>query len=188
MKDSFTDAVFSHELAKARFAARASQKYATPNYNVGDEMWLSRNYFTDAVTKQQKSKKLSVQRYGPFKIMKLKGKNALRLDIPSTIRCHPVVHVERTRPVETQPDDIAPNVIERPVPVPDSQGNLLFQVESIQAHRKRGCCYQWLTLMKGAPQHEAEWQPTKDFIDRDGTITKAFHDYIVKHNLLQHLH
>ena len=185
---SYDDAAFAHGLAKANYAARGSQKYSNPTYSVGDLVWLSREYFTDAVTKQQKSKKLGVRRYGPFKILALIGKNALRLDIPENIRCHPVVQVEHTTPHREQPADIALDIPVRPDPVPDSTGELSFEVEAILAHRKRGRGYQWLALMKGSPQHEAEWQPTRDFIDLDGTLTEAFHSYIVKQNILTHLH
>jgi len=41
--------------------------------------------------------------------------------------------------------------------------------------------------MKGTPTHEAEWQPTRDFIDKDGTLTTAFLEYIKEKNLLPHL-
>lgn len=30
--------------------------------------------------------------------------------------------------------------------------------------------------------------PRETFFDADGTLTKAFYDYIVKNNLLSHLH
>ena len=73
-------------------------------------------------------------------------------------------------------------------PTIDEQGHANFEVEEILAHRKKGKGYQWLSLMKGDPRHDAEWQPTRDFIDDDGTITAKFHTYIVKHGLLPHLH
>lgn len=31
--------------------------------------------------------------------------------------------------------------------------------------------------------HEATWQPTADFIDRDGTVTKALLEYVSEHQL-----
>lgn len=37
---------------------------------------------------------LDVKKYGQFKIIKKIGKTALRLDLLSSIKVHPVVHVE----------------------------------------------------------------------------------------------
>lgn len=100
----------------------------------------------------------------------------MRLDFPDNMRAHPVVHVEHTTKRKNQPKDIGLAIPKRPVPVPDADGSLLHEVDSILAHRRRGKGYQWLTLMKGAPQHEASWQPTRDFVDDDGTLTAAFLD------------
>lgn len=84
--------------------------------------------------------------------------------------------------------DIARTEVPRPEPVPDERGELLFVVDSILKHRRRGRGLQFLTLMRGAPQHEAEWQPTRDFVDADGTLTAALKTYIVANRLLPHLH
>jgi hypothetical protein len=51
------------------------------------------------------------------------------------------------------------------------------------AHRLRGRGYQFLTLMRGDPIHDAEWQPGSDFIDPDGTITEVLQTYAQEHNL-----
>jgi hypothetical protein len=37
--------------------------------------------------------------------------------------------------------------------------------------------------MKGDPIHDAEWQPARDFIDPDGTMTQALQQYVQDHNL-----
>ena len=62
--------------------------------------------------------------------------------------------------------------------VSDTDGELLFEVEAILRHRRRGRSYQFLTMLKGAPRHEAQWQPTRDFVDSDGTLTASFAEYI----------
>lgn len=185
---SFDDALFAHRMAQARQAAYNSKRYRPPNYSVGDEVWLSRKYFTDSASKVQKSRKLGVKRYGPFEIIELVGKNAIRLRFPDNIRAHPVVHVEHTARVSYQPPDIRQDIIERPESIPQPDGSSLIYVDKILSHRKRGKGYQWLTSYTGAPLHEAEWKPTNDFLDSDGTMTKAFHNYIVQNNLLPHLH
>ena len=182
------DAKFSHAFAKARQAAYSAAKFKPPAYVVGDLVWLDKDLFKDAIARQQKSKKLSARRFGPFKIMELIGKNAVRLELPNSVKIHPVVHVEHTVPHRVQPAGIAQESQPKPAPVTGEDGDLEFEVGSILSHRKRGRGFQFLTLMKGAPRHEAAWQPTGDFVDRDGTVTKVFLDYIVEHGILTHLH
>lgn len=188
MNSALEDARFAHELAKARHASYNARKFSPSLYQEGDRVWISRGLFKDAVSKSQSSDKLGSRRFGPFTVVELVGKNAVRLDLPSNMRLHPVVHVSHTTPYKTQPPELSQPVTPRPEPVPDESGDLLFEVERILAHRKRGRGFQWLTLMKGTPQHEAEWQPTRDFVDEDGTLTAAFREYIVEHGLLPHLY
>jgi len=57
-------------------------------------------------------------------------------------------------------------------------------VEAILNHRKRGRGYQFLTLMKGSPEYDAEWQPSMDFIDPDGTLNDKFLSYIKFNNIM----
>ena len=75
---------------------------------------------------------------------------------------------------------------QRPDPIPRTQGEE-YIVESILKHRRRGRGYQFLTLMKGSPTHDAEWQPTRDFVDKDGTINDKFYKYIKCQGILQEL-
>jgi hypothetical protein len=58
-----------------------------------------------------------------------------------------------------------------------------YEVESIIAHRPRGRGYQFLTLLKGDPPHDTDWQPFRDFIDADGTMTEALQHCLREHNL-----
>lgn len=182
------DARFAQRLAQARQATYINQRYRPPTYQLGDQVWLSRKYFTDSFSKTQTSRKLGVKRYVPFQITELIGKNAVRLAFPDNIKVNPVVHVEHTSIVLDQPPHLSQPRPVRPAPLPQDDGSTLIYVDKILSNRKRGAGYQWLAAKTGAPLHEAEWQPTRDFLDADGTITKALHDYIVQHNLLPHFH
>lgn len=115
------------------------------------------------------------------------GRNAVRLELPSHFKIHPVVHVAHTTPFMEQPNDIGIQIEQRPLPIPTIEGEE-HTVEAILQHRKRGKGYQFLTLMKGAPRHDAEWQPTRDFVDEDGTVTGIWYDYIKQHGILPQYH
>ena len=94
------------------------------------------------------------------------------------------VHVIHTTPFVAQPDDIGQTIVTRPTPIPTVHGDEQI-VEKILDHRPRGRGFQFLTLMKGAPSHDASWQPSSDFVDPDGTVNEIFHNYICENNSLQ---
>lgn len=135
---------------------------------------MSRRLFKDVVTKSQSSDMLGTKWFGSFMITELVARNAIRLDSPSTMKFHLVVHVCHTKPHKSQPVSVSQAISTWPEPIPYTAGEIQFEVHRILGHRKRWKRYQWRTLLKVAPQHEAECHPTRDFVDRDGTVTEAF--------------
>ena len=187
LKGSLEDAQYSYKVSKARQAAESSARSSPPRYRERDKVWINRTLFSDAYSKSQTSQKLSAKRFGPFEILELVGKNAVRLDLPDHLKIHPVIHVSHTMPVVDQPGDIAQPVRKPPAPVPTIDGDE-HVVDRILSHRKRGKGYQFLTLMKNALHHDATWQPSRDFVDKDGTVTDVWLDYIREHNILPQYH
>jgi len=58
-------------------------------FPVGDKVWLS----TRNLKTSRPSKKLDYKRTGPYMVSKIINKNAYKLDLPSTMRNHNVLHV-----------------------------------------------------------------------------------------------
>ncbi len=181
LKVSLKDAKYAYKVARARQSAASSMKYEEPSYEVGDNVWL-KEWFMDSYSKEQPSDKLKARRYDPFEIISKVVKNALKLNLPNNIKIHPVVHVSNTTPQHDQPADIGRQLEEAPSPVPTKYGDE-FVVEAILGHRKRGRGYQFLTLMRGVPEYDAEQQPGRDFIDLDGIMNGALADYMKKYNI-----
>lgn len=173
-------------LAKSRQSTESSHKYKVPEYQVGSEVWINETLFTDLYSKSQEPLKLSSKRVGPFIITKLIGKNAVRLDPPDHLKTHPIVHVLYTTPY-VEPEDLSQPLISRPEPIPTAhvEENI---VDKIFAHRRRGRGNQFLTLLRGEPDHDATWQPTRDFVDGDRTVTGVWYEYIVHNNILSEYH
>ena len=167
LKAGVEDARYSMSLAKARQIAYSSQKYKHASYAVGDKVWLHKSLFRDSVSCAQESKKLSARRFGPFEILECVGKNAVSVKLPDNVKIYDVVNVLHTTPHKEQPADIAGELPPRTEPIPDGVGDTLFVVDCIVRHRRRGRGVQFLTLMKEASQHEAQWQPTRDFVESD---------------------
>lgn len=156
LEESLQSATFAHRFAQARQAAYNSKRYTPPSYSVGDEVYLSKKLFTDSSSAARPSQKLSVRRVGPFRINEIIGKNAVRLTLPDNITIHPVVHVEHTARVYTQPSDICHPPPPQAQAFVDELGDLVAVMSRILSHRRRGRGYQVLTLFQNAPMYEAE--------------------------------
>ena len=111
----------------------------------------------------------------------------MKLDLHDHFKIHPVVHVIHTIPYVEHPEDISQPVLPRPEPIPTVQGEEQV-VDKVLPHQKRGRGYQFLTLMKGDPDQDSIWQPTRDFVDSHGTVTDVWPKYIVHHSILPEYH
>ena len=78
-------------------AANRHQK-ASPEYRVGDLVWLS----TKNIHTERPSKKLDHKRIGPYKVIKLVG-SSYRLDLPASMRIHDVFHPNLLRRAAEDP-------------------------------------------------------------------------------------
>jgi hypothetical protein len=65
-----------------------------PAYTVGDRVWLdARNIRTN-----RQSKKLDWKNLGPYKVAQMVSSHAYRLELPDSMKIHPVFHVSLLRP------------------------------------------------------------------------------------------
>lgn len=130
---------------------------APPSYKVGHKVFLSRKLLTTAASKAQPSHNLGVKRYGRFEILEIVVTNVIRVELPHNIHIHPIVPVEHTARVHCQPTDISNSQRQTCQPFVDGVGDLIVEVDRILARRKRGRRVQFLTLYKGSPDQEVEW-------------------------------
>ena len=184
LKELLKDAVYAHRIIKASQTARASLKYKPQSYKIGDKLWINKSLFKDAYAKSQTSDKLTSKKFGLFIVKRLVGKNAVEVELPSHLRIPNVVNVMHTVPFYSQPIKLAAEVSTELEPIPTNTGEE-YIVEAILKHRKRGNGFQFLARMKGEPTQDAEWQPTKDFVDPDGSMNEKLYEYIKKNGILQ---
>lgn len=126
------------------------------SYNVGDKVWLDgKDIQTD-----RPSRKLADKRYGPFKISKVISPNAYKLNLPASMKVHPVFHTVKLRPY--QPDSIEGRPVpKRPNPV-IKNGQPEWDVEYIKNSRIRYKKLEYLVKWKGYPQEESTWEPKEN--------------------------
>lgn len=75
------------------------RRTAARNFKVNDFVWL--NYKN--IKSLRPCKKLEFKKGGPFKIIDTVGKYAFKLDLPNSVKIHPVFHVSLLSPVATDP-------------------------------------------------------------------------------------
>jgi len=91
-------------------------KFVTNDYKVGDLVMLSTKDLKYQMV-WRRTKKLTERFVGPYKIKKIVSSNTVELELPSTVKIHPVVNVSRihhyVRQVEGQrKEQPAPVIIE----------------------------------------------------------------------------
>ena len=93
-------------------------------------MWLSlKNLYTD-----RPYKKLDNKILGPFKVVEKRG-SLYKLDLPNTIKVHPVFLVVL---LFKDPDNALLKQVNEPPPPINIEGELEYEVEEILALRKKG--------------------------------------------------
>ncbi|XP_058766610.1 uncharacterized protein LOC131640216 [Vicia villosa] len=84
--------------SRKQMETQANKSRRELTFNVGDSVLLRlRPYRQHSVTKRS-SKKLSKYYHGPYTVVKRVGEVAYELDLPSSSKIHPVVHVSLLRP------------------------------------------------------------------------------------------
>ena len=140
--------------AQQRQKALADGKRRPVEFSVGEEVALDARHLTLKTTGPNK---LLPKYVGPFKVLQKVGKVAYRLELPSTMKCHPVFHVSLLhkyhRDGRTQP---------HPPPIAvDAEGDW-FVVEGVLDHKRVRRGGRWVDryLVKWAgygPEHN-QWR------------------------------
>jgi hypothetical protein len=82
---------------------------------------------------------------------------AYQLDLPATLRIHPVFHVSLLKPYK-ESEDFARATLPPPVTIPDTEEQE-YEVETILDKRTIRGKQQYLVKWTGYPLHDATWEP-----------------------------
>ncbi|KAG8929440.1 hypothetical protein FRC01_004339 [Tulasnella sp. 417] len=124
---------------------------SNPDHQVGDKVWLD----AGNITTDRPSRKLAAKRLGPYKIAAKISSHAYKLELPSTMKIHPVFHVSLLTPYEA---DTIPGRIQ-PLPPPVIvNGEEEYEVDKILNSRYHRRKLKYLIKWKGYDDSENTWQ------------------------------
>jgi hypothetical protein len=148
-------------------ADRKRREVREEDYGVGKLVWLnSKNIKT-----LRPSKKLDDRNLGPFKIIEKKSDTVVKLELPETMKIHPVFHVRLLKPVE----EIEGMKREQRVPGPIIvEGEEEWEVEKIVKTRRRGKEIEFEVKWKGFGEEENTWEPLENLGNSLETIEFFF--------------
>jgi hypothetical protein len=144
----------------------------SPSYHINDKVWLEGKYMRSL----RPTKKFDDKRYGPFIVLENIGKSAHKLKLPSSWHAiYPVFNEVLLHPYHppTFPNQQQPP----PPPVVNVEGHPEYEVEEVLGVQKFGRTLKYLIKWKGYSHEENTWEPKKNLVNAEESIT----DYYKKH-------
>ncbi|QRV80811.1 Transposon Tf2-1 polyprotein [Ceratobasidium sp. AG-Ba] len=115
--------------------------------------------------------KLSAKKIGPYKVLRKEGSHAFKLELPHTLRVHPVFH---TSLVSLKKEDPFGRDPPQPPAEVTPDGEEEYEVEKILDSRKRRNQIQYLVHWKGYGPKSNTWEPLEHLDTAMGAVRK-FH-------------
>jgi len=137
-------------------------------YKVGD-MVLLRTKDLKWQMISRRMDKLMERFVGPYRVKGIISLNAIELELPSSIRIHPVVNVSR---IHRYRDQVKGQKVMPPPPV-EIQGEMEYEVDKILSKRKRYGKVEYLVQWKGYTAEEDTWEKEGNL----GNAQEAIRDY-----------
>jgi len=155
--------------AQERQAEQANKRRSPdPALQVGDEVWLLRKH----IHTTRPSDKLDFKKLGKFKISSKVGANTYKLQLPPSMKIHPVFHVSLLEPASTDP---LPGHLQPPPPPTIVNDITEYEVESILDSRYHYGKLQYRAKWKGyTADQDQEWYPA-EFFENSQELIKDYH-------------
>ena len=166
----------AHNLLKENIksATQSYEKYFNkkvmqqPDFSIGSKVWLVRKN----INTTRPSSKLDYTKLGPFKILKKVGNRAYKLELPTTIKIHPVFHVSLLEPVVEEKIPGRTQTPPPPVIIDDSEE---YEVENILDSRICRRKLQYLVDWKGHDPSARSWEPAENLANTT-ELVRGFHE------------
>jgi len=146
-------------------------QHPDPVLNPGDKVWLRRKHIWTI----RPSNKLDHKQIGPYTILEKVGSRAYKLDLPATVKIHPVFHISLLEPTaSTEP---IPGHHQPPPPPLVIQEQQDWEVEKILDSRRHRNQIQYRVKWTGFHDPNRTWYPTRNFDNSPDLIQQFHRDY-----------
>jgi len=132
-------------------------QHPDPVLNSGDKFWLQRKHL---LTTQQLNK-LDHKQIGPYTILEKVGSRAYKLDLPATVKIHPVFYINLLEPTaSTEPIPVHHQPPPPPIIVQEQQEWKVEKILDSRHHRKQ---IQYRVKWTGFHDLDRIWYPACNF-------------------------
>jgi len=169
MREIQEEAKAALEKAQADMKKYADKKRSdVEEYKVGDLVMLSTKDLKYQMV-GRRTEKLTERFVGSYRVKEIISSNAVKLELPSTVRIHPVVNISRVRRYEGQRK-------EQPAPV-IIEGEEEWEVERILNKRKVRGKDKYLVRWKGYTAESDTWEGRKNLENAKEAIKEFEKEY-----------
>ena len=148
-------------------------KRPIPTLNIGDEVYLN----TKNIQTERPSKKLDHKRVGPFKIIEKIGSHAFKLDLPASMKIHPVFNVALLTPKSIDGlQDIENRQVDPAPPIVVVNGFEEYEVEEILDSRIKRNNLQYKIRWKNYPDPSEDTWEDQSNVENAPIPVRQFHD------------
>jgi hypothetical protein len=142
----------------------------SPTFQVGDKVWLLRRN----IKTNRPCDKLDYRRLGPFSIQKQINPVAYRLELPPSMKVHPVFHISLLEPYK---ESAIPGRIQQPLPCIEVENHIEYEVERILDSRRRWGQLEYFVHWRGYDINERTWEPAKNLVNAPQKVQEFHRQY-----------
>jgi len=163
------------EVAQRRYKKYADTGRRPETFQVRDKVLLNAKNIALDTQARRPSRKFQPKYIGPYKVIEVISPVNYRLELPYTLKIHPVFHVSLLKKYVENYSKFSGRFARPPPPVQFDE-HVEYEIERILDRRDRvrgrGHQVEYLVKWKGYPVNDATWKPAANLHNAVGAITK----------------